>query len=44
VLAVVLTLEVFVLVLVQREDDVSSGDEEEPLGIPARGMRKPLVP
>lgn len=36
-LAVVLTPEVFVLVLVQREDDVASGNEEEPLGIQALG-------
>jgi len=36
-LGVVLTLEVFVFVLalVQRENDVASGDEEKPLGIPA---------
>jgi hypothetical protein len=32
-LAVVLTLEVRVLDLVRLEDDVASGDEEEPLGI-----------
>ena len=36
-LAVVLTLEVRVIFLVRLEDDVASGDEEEPLGIPALG-------
>ncbi len=39
-LAVVLILKVLVIVLIRREDNVASGDEEEPLGTPTFGNKE----